>query len=261
MTYFGVLLSSMGVPLLALASISALDLRRCQALRPPFRSWSPWLALLGLVLLALVYTTPWDNYLVANRIWWYAPDRVTGVTLGWVPIEEYTFFVVQTLVVGLWLLLWMRRMPVPAVLSPLWKSVRWVSAVVGSLLWGTWLAVLLSRWPRGLYMALILVWALPPIVAQLAFGADILWRYRRLVLVGLLPAFLYLCLVDAVAIGSSVWTINPNNVLGVYLGGVLPLEEAVFFLVTSMLVVSGMVLVLAQESHVRAGLSPKAEAT
>jgi lycopene cyclase domain-containing protein len=214
-----------------------------------------------LVLLALVYTTPWDNYLVANRIWWYAPDRVTGVVLGWVPIEEYTFFVVQTLVVGLWLLLWMRRMPVPAVLSPLWKSVRWVSAVVGSLLWGTWLAVLLSRWPRGLYMALILVWALPPIVAQLAFGADILWRYRRLVLVGLLPAFLYLCLVDAVVIGRGVWTINPNNILGVYLGGVLPLEEAVFFLVTSMLVVFGMVLVLARESHVRAGLSPKAEAT
>ena len=80
---------------------------------PWFDTWPPWAVLWGHVLIALIWTTPWDNYLVATRVWWYDPALVTGLTLGWVPIEEYTFFVVQTLMAGLWLLAWMRRLPAP----------------------------------------------------------------------------------------------------------------------------------------------------
>ena len=54
------------------------------------------LAVLLHMLLALIYTTPWDNYLVANRVWWYDPALVTGITLAWVPLEEYAFFLLQT---------------------------------------------------------------------------------------------------------------------------------------------------------------------
>ena len=61
-------------------------------------------------LIALIYTTPWDNYLVANRIWWYDPDLVTGIVFGWVPIEEYTFFLVQPVLSGAWLVLLTRRL-------------------------------------------------------------------------------------------------------------------------------------------------------
>ena len=50
------------------------------------------LGLIVIPLIALVYTTPWDNYLVANEIWGYGEGRVLG-TIGWVPIEEYTFFI------------------------------------------------------------------------------------------------------------------------------------------------------------------------
>ena len=101
-------------------------------------------------------------------------------------------------------------------------------------------------------MALILVWFLPPIILQLAFGADILWHHRRLVVTGFLPAFLYLCLVDGIAIHSGTWTINPTDTIGLDVFGVLPLEEITFFLVTNVLVSFGMALILAQESHVRA---------
>ncbi|MEM9775148.1 MAG: lycopene cyclase domain-containing protein [Chloroflexota bacterium] len=50
--------------------------------------------------IAFVYTTPWDNYLVAERIWWYDPEKVIGV-IGYVPIEEYAFFILQVLMTGL----------------------------------------------------------------------------------------------------------------------------------------------------------------
>ncbi|HEY9847710.1 MAG TPA: lycopene cyclase domain-containing protein, partial [Candidatus Caenarcaniphilales bacterium] len=61
-----------------------------------------WLALPFIVLLALVYTTPWDNYLVWRNVWYYGTDRVVG-TIGYVPVEEYLFFLLQPILTGLWL--------------------------------------------------------------------------------------------------------------------------------------------------------------
>ena len=56
----------------------------------PTQQRKVWGGLLFLCTLALVYTTPWDNYLVKNEIWWYGPDKVLAV-IGYVPVEEYCF--------------------------------------------------------------------------------------------------------------------------------------------------------------------------
>ena len=69
--------------------------------------------LLGLLLLpaaAVVWTTPWDNYLVASGVWRYDPTKVWNVILGYVPLEEYMFFVLQSLGVGLITVLLLRLM-------------------------------------------------------------------------------------------------------------------------------------------------------
>jgi lycopene cyclase domain-containing protein len=259
MTYFGVLLRFIGPPLAILSIITIIDRLRGKRIPTAFRTWSPWTIVLGHVLIALVYTTPWDNYLVANQVWWYEPTLVTGLTLGWVPIEEYTFFVVQTLMAGLWVLFWMRRADVKHPLgsttpfSPK-PTMRWVLTGLGSVFWVVSLVLLLAGWRRGLYMSLILVWFLPPILLQLGFGADILWHHRRLVSVALVPPTLYLWLVDGLAILSGTWTISPRDTVGLDLLGVLPIEEATFFLVTNVLISFGIVLMLARESHQRAGL-------
>jgi lycopene cyclase domain-containing protein len=259
MTYFGVLLRFIGPPLVLLAVATIVDETRGRRVPPAFRTWSPWAIVLGHVLIALIYTTPWDNYLVATGVWWYEPTLVTGLTLGWVPIEEYTFFVVQTLMGGLWVLFWMRHLP------PSWKlgsfqegreglALRWISTAIGGLLWVVWLVLLLAGWTRGRYMSLILSWFLPPILLQLAFGADILWHHRRLVTVALVPPTLYLWLADGLALRSGTWTINPEDTVGLDLLGVLPIEEATFFLVTNVLISFGIVLMLSRESQRRAGL-------
>jgi len=71
--------------------------------------WISWATLSGLCLVALVYTTPWDNLLILNGVWTYPPARVLNITFGVVPIEEYSFFVLQTLLVGLFTLALLRR--------------------------------------------------------------------------------------------------------------------------------------------------------
>ena len=52
-------------------------------------------------IVAVCYTTPWDNLLLAQAVWSYPVGRVLGPTLGLVPLEEYAFFVLQVFLIGL----------------------------------------------------------------------------------------------------------------------------------------------------------------
>jgi lycopene beta-cyclase len=251
MTYFGFLAVFVGIPLLILSGLLLLARRSQRQMPTRFQGWPEWLAVGALVVVAFVYTTPWDNYLVATGVWWYDPELVTGIVWGWVPIEEYTFFVAQTLLGGLWLLVLLRYRPPADAYAPLdgrWRV--WSTAVI-FLIWIGSLIILMSGWQPGTYLGLELIWALPPIIVQLAFGADILWRYRRHVLSSIAILTLYLSATDALAISSGTWTIDPQQSVGIYLGGVLPIEEFVFFLLTNILVICGLTLLLAQESHQR----------
>jgi lycopene cyclase domain-containing protein len=129
-----------------------------------------------------------------------------------------------------------------------------VATLLIGIIWLSATVILFSGWAPATYLTLILAWALFPVMIQCALGADILWRYRWLIFWALIPATVYLCVADGLAIGSGTWTIDPAQTTGLHIGP-LPLEEGIFFLMTNTLVVFGMVLVLARESQTRA---PKA---
>ena len=262
MSYFTFLGYFIGIPLLVLIVLAWHDHRAGRALPSSLQSWPFAAVVFAHVLVAVLYTTPWDNYLVATNVWWYDPALVTGIVLGWVPIEEYTFFVVQTLFTSLWLLALARRLPVHQ--SPVTakgeetnrqravdgRRLRFGAVALLAPVWLAPLVLLLGDWQLGTYLALELVWALPPILFQLGFGADILWQHRRLVFWSLVPTTLYLAATDTVAIGSGTWTIDPAQSTGILIG-TLPIEELIFFLVTNTLVVFGTILVLAKASQER----------
>jgi lycopene beta-cyclase len=249
MTYLGFLAIFLGLPIVVLGALTWRDARRGRAAWAAPGRRRAAVALLVHVAIALVYTTLWDNYLVATGVWWYDPNRVLGVTLGWVPLEEYLFFMLQPVATGLLLFALARRLPAhgPATLPNLRTGLA--AGVISAWLASLWL--LASGWPPGTYLGLELGWALPPIALQLAVGADILWRNRRRVLGALTIATLYLCAADALAIGAGVWTIDPRQSLPWLIGGVLPLEEFTFFLLTNTLVIFGLTLSLAPETRER----------
>ncbi|GAB4539966.1 MAG: hypothetical protein Kow0063_29240 [Anaerolineae bacterium] len=256
MTYFGVLGAFILPPLLILLALVPRDVWRCLIRRQGGVNWKPYLVILAHAALALVYTTPWDNYLVATGVWWYDPQLVTGVRLGWVPVEEYTFFVVQSLLTGLWTLALMRLGLGTARSDDLnrqrLKSLLRVVAV--ALLGSLWLVstFFMVQGPASLnYLTLILSWALIPVLIQVAFGADILLASGWLLPVAILPPTLYLWLVDALAIASGTWTLDPAQTAGVKVGP-LPLEEMVFFLMTNLIIAFGVTLMLSEASQERA---------
>lgn len=205
------------------------------------------LALVATPLLALVYTTPWDNYLVYREVWGYPVGRVLA-RIGYVPIEEYMFFVLQPILTGLMTIAWAGRwkggrdpsgLGLPPEPAP--PQVTTAVLLVGSavVVAGAWALSV----PRGLYFGLILVWAVPVLLGMWMYrGADI-WTLRRPVLGTIAVATLYLCIADRFAIGSGIWWISEEWSTGALVAG-LPVEEATFFLVTNTLVVFGMVLFL-----------------
>lgn len=252
MKYFGFLTRFVVVPLLILRFLIWRDRKRGKDLPQHLQSWPEDAVLLAHVLTAVTYTTPWDNYLVASKVWWYDPDLVTGKTIGWVPIEEYSFFVLQTLMTGSWMQYLARRVDTPESESTQTHPIARTAATgVLALLWLKSMQGLFSGDDEDRYRNLILGWALPPIMLQVGFGGDILWRHRKLVAASILPATAYLGATDSLAIGSGTWTINPEKTTETEVINNLPFEELLFFFVTNVLLVFGVTLVQAKESEKR----------
>ncbi len=245
MTYGGFLWRYLVIPILLLTVVTWYDARRGRRLPASLHAARPAVVVGVLVVVAVAYTTPWDNYLVATDVWSYDPALVWGITLGYVPLEEYFFFVLQTVMVGLWLLSLMRRLP-PGVEVRRPRRVRALALGGAAALWLLSVGLLAADWQPARYLALLLAWALPPMMLQLGVGADILLAHRAHVLGAILSATLYLSLVDALAIDAGTWTITPTNSLEVYVLGVLPVEELIFFLITNILIVFGAQLALAR---------------
>ncbi|MEM4781392.1 MAG: lycopene cyclase domain-containing protein [Halalkalicoccus sp.] len=189
-----------------------------------------------IVALAVVYTTPWDNYLIAHGVWWYG-EGVVLTTLWYAPLGEYLFFVLQPVLTALWLY----RLRIPTD-EPLALSVRErvLGGAAGLAVGLVGLGLVLAG-ESTLYLGTILAWAGPILAIQWGFGWTQLWAARRTVLVAIAVPTLYLWIVDWVAISLGLWVISEQYTVGVAPFG-LPVEEALFFLVTNVFIVQGLVL-------------------
>jgi lycopene cyclase domain-containing protein len=251
MTYFGFLILFLLIPIVILGAVYIRDTRKKVALRGYLRHGSAAKVIVIMALVAVAYTTPWDNHLVASGIWWYDHNLVTGITLGWVPLEEYTFFVLQTLMSGLWIIFLARRFEYQGLAIEKSRKISSVTLLIGGIAWLWALSALIFNWNPARYLALILVWALPPLALQLWFGSAILFKNYRLLLTSILVPTLYLAGADSLAIQSGTWTINPQFSTNILLGGVLPIEEFLFFFFTNTLVTFGIALAISENSKSR----------
>ena len=253
MTYFDFLLFFVVPPIVVLAVWA----------RPTARHG---LAIAFLCAVTYIWTTPWDNYLVASGVWAYRPAQVSGLVLGFVPVEEYLFFGLQAILGSLWTLTLHRlaqaadgthRTPAALAIALAWTAgpiLATALGVAGRPAIGSVEST--QAWPplpfgQANYLVLIGVWAIPVILGQWAIGARLfrspLWVWA----LGWLVPTLYLSASDSVAIAAGVWHILPDQSLNLLLPlgqAGLPLEEAVFFLVTSMLVTQGFLLASVPEA-------------
>jgi len=197
------------------------------------------LAIPVVACLAVIYTTPWDNYLIWRGVW-NSPDGRILARLGYVPVEEYVFFLLQPVLTGLWFgAVIGRRALGPPSLEP------WDPGLGGVLMGAAVFAAGVILWlrPETLYLGALLAWTALPLTGMWLYRGRWLARRTALLVAAVGPPTAYLRVVDRVAIAQGAWAISDAHILPVRIGG-LPVEEVLFFLVTNLLVVLGMALIL-----------------
>lgn len=194
---------------------------------------------LGIILvLAVVYTTPWDNLLIEVGVWGYG-DGVTFAHIWAAPIGEYLFFVLQPILTALWLF----NLDIPTHGDLRLSARARLAGVAAGVAVSAVGIAMLAAGPSMLYLGAILAWAGPILAIQWGFGWTHLVRAWKAVVVGIGVPTLYLWVADWYAISHGLWIISETYTTGIAPFG-LPLEEAVFFLVTNVFVVQGLVLYL-----------------
>jgi len=198
-----------------------------------------------MAVMAFLYTTPWDNYLIYRGVWSYNLSRISqSLRIGYVPLEEYCFFILQPILTGQYLLFFSQRYRQE---TEVWfkpTKRRWLPRIAGAFLGaivGLIGGMALLRGGHWTYFGLILLWACPVLCFHWLYGGDHLWRARRLFSASLVCATVYLWVVDRIALEWRIWSISPDLSTGWNLLG-LPAEEAAFFLLTNMFVIQGLLL-------------------
>jgi len=201
-------------------------------------AWKGLKPVSGLVIilaLAIVYTTPWNNLMIAEGVWWYG-EGTTLVHFWYTPLGEYLFFILQPILTALWLFQFPtireRSIQIPATKRLVGVAAGLIVGIIGFVLLLT---------DSTFYLGAILFWAGPILAIQWGFGWPYLWEIRRTFAVMLLVPTLYYWVIDRLAIGMGIWVISDTHTVGISLLG-LPLEEALFFLMTNIFVIQGIVL-------------------
>jgi lycopene cyclase domain-containing protein len=208
---------------------------------------------LGLVLLAvMIFTTPWDNLAAKWGIWGF-PREKYSLQIGYLPVEEYAFFLLQSMGVILAVRALFRFFPD-------WLTGQETSIGLGTLIClGAsvipWTIVALQlRWlrrkagPRVNY-AIHLAWFLPVIYIQWIIAPFLFLGHAGLLALVTAAFGGYYTLADLAAVRAGTWFFDEKQITGVKLGGVLPWEEIAFFFLTSLLVAQSYLLLLPADSR------------
>ena len=197
----------------------------------------PYAGPFGVALLAVVavlYTTPWDNHLIATGVWAYGEGAVL-FRIWHAPIEEYLFFVLQPVLTSLWL----ARLPTR---SDHAFGISVPQRALGLLGGGLVTALGLFFFAESTYyLGTLLLWASPVLAIQWAFGWPVLWERRRTLALGVGVPTAYLAAVDRIAIELGIWAFDEAFMTGLAIFG-LPIEELLFFALTNVFLVQGLLL-------------------
>ena len=230
MTYFDFLIIFICSPLLISLCVKMLRNRSDRSELLP-------ITMMGII--ALVYTTPWDNYLIMRGVWTYQLEGIVGV-VGYVPIEEYLFMFLQAILVGVLWTIWV----------PHNEYAKLGFSYFGLLL-GLFVGLVgvlsLSR-VSGTYLGLILIWACPPLTIQWGLGLTALVKSFKTWAPLWIGMSIYLCIADYYAIFKGIWSITTVTRTGWGIGN-LPIEEILFFTLTNLFVVQGLCLWRAWRKH------------
>jgi lycopene cyclase domain-containing protein len=191
--------------------------------------------------IACVFSASWDNFLAAKGVWTVEADRMIG-TAGFMPFEEYLWFIDHTLLASVWVLdLWSTKgqRSVPSTAPRRAARIAGAALCLVATIAGLWLL----QFDRSLYLGVILSFMSPVAGLQWWIGGHLLLQQRREWLLGIAVPSLYFVLLDTWAIHQDVWRISVRYTTGALLFGIQA-EQILVYSTTTVLVVQALVIAL-----------------
>ncbi|KAL9937716.1 hypothetical protein V8E36_003261 [Tilletia maclaganii] len=227
----------------------------------PFLTQLDRLKLILLPLVAFVWTTAWDSELIRRRAWGY-PRACVLATVWRIPVEEYFFFLIQSVMTTLLTTLLTRWILPPLYLQS--SAARQGIFRAGTLVPICYVGIMLSGFALAFgssdehtyYLGMILWWSSIPLVLLTWGAADYITavcaptqletvrgRARPALMrtaavlasVGIPTAYLWFA--DVFALRRGTWFISRHTSLEIFVIPDLPIEEATFFFVTNLILV------------------------
>jgi putative membrane protein len=201
---------------------------------------------MALVLVAvMIFTTPWDNLAAKWGIWGF-PREKFSVRIGYLPIEEYAFFLLQSLNVMLAVRALFRFVPDwmtgQETVITRWTIYCFLASIIPwALIVAQFFWLRRKAGPRVNY-AIHLAWFLPVIYVQWILAPPLFLGHAALLATVTIAFGVYYTLADIVAVWGGTWFFDEKQITGVKLGGILPWEEIAFFFLTSLLVAQSYLL-------------------
>jgi lycopene cyclase domain-containing protein len=212
--------------------------------------WSP--QILGpaavILLVVVVFTSPWDNFAVAKGIWGFPRNRYR-FSVGYLPIEEYLFFIWESLQAMALTVFFLNVLGPFSSIDTDWSLTSLPFFICLGVTFGLW-AVLGLTWGRGKgrskahYAWHLIYWFAPIFALHWLVGWNILLpRWPVVVLVTLVVGTV-LSVADFWAVRKGIWFFDEKQITGHKIRGLLPWEEVAFFYLTALIVSQSLIIVL-----------------
>jgi 15-cis-phytoene synthase/lycopene beta-cyclase len=186
-------------------------------------------------------------------IWTYPESAVLGSKIWGIPSEEILFFVIHTWMTTTIYLLCNKFTFKPIFLvggqgseerrreyRQLKSQARFGKLILtGLMLLG---GLLVMNEGKGTYLGLILLWAMPFALLLWSLAYQFLLKLPLInTLAPILIPTIYLWIIDTLALREGIWKIEDGKKLGICIWEGFDIEEAIFFFITNVMIVFGLV--------------------
>lgn len=176
----------------------------------------------------MVSTTPWDSFLIRNKIWSYPPESILGYTFLDIPLEEMFFFVIQTYITANLYHILSKPVIHPFKLTAAPSAGKRLFHLLGMMVLAYACQrsiVNLALEGKQFYMSLIVAWAGPFLLLLWSVaGMHILHLPLHAAVLPIALPTAYLWLVDTVALRRGTWVIEAATKLEIHLWEGLDIE-------------------------------------
>lgn len=191
---------------------------------------------------ALFYTALYYNYSTLNGARKYSPEKVSAF-IGNVPVEQYVSAVLQTVLVSLWAYLCVRWKP-PCLNfnhdKQSYQTIRWMPIMFLGVTTAIGYGMAVSG-RETFYLGSIMCWTSPVIMVMWYGAGNYFVKHLIPSSIAIAMPTLYLLWINRIALEENVWHLNETTSLNVSVAQGLPLEEALFtFITTVMIVLAGV---------------------